>query len=329
MEELLSKYFTDALTYEEKALMFRRLGWDDALKAEFARMQNIMAVSGMVADECDDRMSKDGFKAVMRRARMRATKRIALTVTKYAAVAAALFCAWFVSKDYIHINNKVEELTYMTIKAPKGQHVYVKLADGSEVWIGSRSQLQVPDRFNKGDRTVRLDGEGFFSVAKNADKPFIVETEKYSVEAIGTQFNVFAYTESTLFEADLTEGAVEVYRHGLQTRISNEDTRLRLAPNEKAYDHDGELRKAPSHFTKTATIKNGIYSFENRTLRDITAHLEVWYNVEIKITKPEMEAYCFSGKFRQTDDITQIMKAIKETGKFKSRIPSEKQIEIY
>ncbi|MDR0699905.1 MAG: DUF4974 domain-containing protein [Tannerella sp.] len=320
MENLLIRYFTGTLSEDEKSILFEQLEQDDALRAEFVRFQNLMGVAGMASqaeDECD---ASEMLHTLMGRIRTRRIRRVYMSVMKYAAMIILLAGVWFISKEYTS-NRYAPEYTF--IEAFKGQRVYVTLADGTEVWLSSRSRLRVPNRFNTKERMVELNGEGLFSVSKNEQKPFIVQTRQHRVTVTGTQFNVFAYAESPLFEVDLMNGSVFV-----SSNLPNAD-RLYLSPNEKAYVRDRKLFKTTSSFMQSHYIKNGIYNFDNQPMKEIAARLELWYDVKIRITRPDMENYRFSGKFRQTDDIDQILKAMKETGKFNYLILNDQQIEIY
>ena len=145
---------------------------------------------------------------------------------RYAAVAAiAIIGTWFAFTQY----SGLEDTTGTLIDVPKGQRVYITLADGTEAWLSPRTKVRVPNQFNKKNRVVELDGEGYFSVAKDAKHPFIVQTKKYDVKVLGTKFNVFAYSESPRFETDLVEGSVQVYDR------EDQENNVILSPNEKAY----------------------------------------------------------------------------------------------
>ncbi|MDR1555977.1 MAG: FecR family protein [Tannerellaceae bacterium] len=321
MYSLLNKYFTETLTDSEKAILFRELNDAPAWKEEFARIQNMMAISGMIYNENDERWAAAKMKELMQITRKRRARRLSVALLKYAAVAVFVSCLWIVV--YQNLPKETDDTTYTHIEVPKGQAIHITLADGTETWLSSRTKLKIPRRFNTRERTVELDGEGFFSVSKNEEKPFTVKTKQYNIQVTGTEFNVFAYSESPLFKTDLIKGSVSVYNKDDKNRI------VYLAPRETAYLKDGQLVKAhqATHFSQY--IKNGIYSFENKSFYEIAGRLEVWYNVKINIKKPEIAYYIFSGKFRQNDSIELIMKAITETGKFKYKFISNTEIDVY
>ena len=132
-----------------------------------------------------------------------------------------------------------ETPSYTEITVPKGQRVHLTLPDGSEAWLSSLSTLKWPSVFSSDARTVELDGEGFFTVTKDASRPFTVQTQKYDVRVLGTEFNVYAYSNSEKFETDLLSGKVRVSSTGFPEESVN------LLPDEKVSLVDGKLVSLP------------------------------------------------------------------------------------
>ena len=115
------------------------------------------------------------------------------------------------------------------VVVPAGQRVELRLADGTKVWLNSKSRLEYPSSFGRRSRRVTLCGEGYFEVAHDERKPFVVETGQYDVRVLGTTFNVYAYdNDRAAFETALMEGSVEV------SSRSDASQRLVLQPNEAA-----------------------------------------------------------------------------------------------
>lgn len=320
MDEQLNKYFANTLSDAEKAELFQQLEKDEARKDEFAGLQNTLAISGMADRKGDESWTINKLEEVMKQAEKKKIRRIVLATLKYAAIVAFVTGFWFTSGEFTSHRNTDD---YICIEAPVGQRVHITLADGTEAWLSSRTRLKVPNQFNSKNRTVELDGEGFFSVSKNTKKPFIVKTDQYNIQVTGTQFNVFAYSKVSLFETDLIEGSVFIYKE------EQEDKRFYLEPDEKAFTENGTLHRSTSSFTHSQQIKNGIYSFENKSLKEIISRLELWYDVHIQIANKQVSEYVFSGKFRQSDDIESILNAIKETGKFNYRIANDRKIQLF
>ena len=97
-----------------------------------------------------------------------------------------------------------------TVSVPAGQRTHLTLPDGTTVWLNARTTLSYPTSFNSNERTVFLQGEAYFEVSKNRHKPFIVQTQQYNIEVLGTKFDVEAYPDSKNFETTLMQGSVKV-----------------------------------------------------------------------------------------------------------------------
>ena len=201
--------------------------------------------------------------------------------------------------------------------------MHLTLPDGSEAWLSSLSTLKWPSVFSSDARTVVLDGEGFFTVTKDASRPFTVQTQKYDVRVLGTEFNVYAYGNSQKFETDLLSGKVQV--------ISAEypEETITLMPNEKVSLVEGKLMKSVSHFEGKEYREQGIYDFEEKPLGEVLERLEQWYDVSFVVDNPSLLDKIISGKFRQSDQIETILKAISRAGLFEYKIISLREITIY
>lgn len=324
MNDLLEKYFAEGLTNQEKTALFRQIDLDENLKKEFVRLQNTVAISNMADKQNDDKWILSKFNQIIHTIKKRKQQRLLFTVIKYSAAAVLLFAAWFLSEEYT-LSKQSDNFTY--IEVPTGQQAFLTLPDGTEVWLASRTKLKYSNVFNQKHRIVELDGEGFFSVYKNTSKPFVVSTKDYNVQATGTQFNVFAYSESTIFETELASGGVSIYHE------NNKEKRLNLKPNERAFIKEGKLLKSNDLTLIAGNYKTNIYSFEEKPLKELVRRLELWYNVKIVFKTPEVGDFAFNGKFKKTDNIEHVLQAIKDTGKFEYKIIKEndeiQQIEIY
>lgn len=324
MNELLEKYFTDSLTDQEKTVLFRQIDLDPTLKEEFVRLQNTVAVSNMITRQNDRQWVSAKFNQIKDIIEKRKQKRIFSSVIKYSATAVLLFATWFLSKEYT-LFGLSNDFTH--IEVPVGKQAFLTLPDGTDVWLASRTKLKYSNAFNQKNRTIELDGEGFFSVKKNTSMPFLVTTKEYTVQATGTQFNVFAYSESTIFETELLSGGVSIYHE------NDKENSLHLKPNEKAVLTDGRILKSNNLTTTADNYKANIYSFENKSLNELIQRLELWYNVKMILKNPDIGKYVFAGKFKKTDQIEYVLQAIKDTGKFDFEIKKEndeiQQIEIF
>ena len=119
-------------------------------------------------------------------------------------------------------------IALQTITVPAGQRINITLADGTNVWLNARTTIQYPITFNEKERLVKLDGEAYFDVTKDKSKPFIVQTNNYNVEVLGTKFDVDSYSETEIFETTLMEGSVRI------SSLTDANESLMLKPHNKA-----------------------------------------------------------------------------------------------
>ena len=102
-----------------------------------------------------------------------------------------------------------EKLDSNVIETPKGGQFQIRLPDGSAIWLNAASSLKYPVSFNDAkERKVELKGEGYFEVAKDKTKPFIVKTENQEVKVLGTHFNINAYKDESFIKTTLLEGKI-------------------------------------------------------------------------------------------------------------------------
>ena len=321
MNELIDKYFAGEMTDREKKDLFDRIETDETLKKEFLRMQNVVALTGILSRQDDPEVSRKGkqhFAQLLFRKRL---KRTIIVSLKYAAVFAVLIAGTFyVTKQYLS-----EEFgkNYTMITAPKGQRVKVDLPDGTVAWLSPCSSLRLSASFNESDRKVELDGATYFDVAKNLEKPFIVSAKGYRVRVLGTKFNISAYKNSAEFETDLVEGCVHIYD---PADIRNE---VFLQPKEKAVLWGDRLMKRESDFDNEEYLKNGIVSFLSEPFGRVLNSVALWNDVNFKIERSVNATQRISGKFRQSDSLESILKALQGAMPFKYKIVSEEEIIIY
>ncbi|MGN1231979.1 MAG: FecR family protein [Candidatus Cryptobacteroides sp.] len=186
-----------------------------------------------------------------------------------------------------------------SVLAPLGQRTELTLADGTLVWLNSGSRLEVNDGFNGRTREVNLDGEAYFSVTGNADKPFVVHTRRYDVKVMGTEFNVSSYANVPEWSVSLVEGKVEVY--------DGKDVNVILTPNMKAEEIEGKL--VTSEFSNFDALlwRKGILSFEDASFSEIFSKLETYYQVSFQVEDSRILDRRSTCKFMTSDGIDCIM----------------------
>lgn len=104
------------------------------------------------------------------------------------------------------------------VSVNKGQRAGITLPDGTIVHLNSESKLTYTPDFNGKLREVVLEGEAFFEVTPNKEKPFIVKTSVFDVEVLGTSFNVSVYNDENIVETALMEGKVKLTMQGCPSK---------------------------------------------------------------------------------------------------------------
>lgn len=234
-----------------------------------------------------------------------------------AKIAAIFVVALVIYSTFPSKKNDTSQICMQSLNVPAGQRAELTLSDGTRVWLNANTTLTFPNLFTDGNRIVTLNGEGFFQVTRDKQKPFIVKTSKYNVKVWGTSFNVMAYKESELFETSLLEGSVEVMKPEAEKGIL-------LKPNERAYLKNNNLIiNRISHFDHLLW-RDGIISFDNESFPEMVRKLELYFDLRIEVKNQYINKYHCTGKFRTKDGIEHIMKVLQLSNRFKFKV-DEKQ----
>jgi ferric-dicitrate binding protein FerR (iron transport regulator) len=218
-------------------------------------------------------------------------------------------------------DEKTYEVEYCTVEAQKGQKTNIVLPDGSKVYLNSESQLIYATDFNRKERAVKLVGEAYFEITKNAECPFIVEARDMKLEVLGTSFNVKAYPGENILSAIITTGKV---------RASSFSEIIDLYPNdilEVNVTDKTILKKESDNARKPiAWIDNQLF-FDNSTLVEVVSTLERIYNIEINITSESLKKHRFSGTINN-NSLESVLRILSLSAPIKYKI-EENSIEIY
>lgn len=207
---------------------------------------------------------------------------------------------------------KTEELVYNTLNVPYGKRFDVVLSDGTHIFLNSGTTLRYPVAFvRKEHRTVFLNGEAYFDVAKDAEHPFVVNTNGLDIKVLGTKFNVSHYAEDKGINTVLVEGSVELHKNDVPH--GKDRNPLLLKPGFMArWDRVGNEIEVENVNTRlyTAWIE-GKLVFRNTSFRRIRQTLERKYNVTIENRNKELEEQLFDATF----DIETIDKVLESFSK--------------
>lgn len=206
-----------------------------------------------------------------------------------------------------------EETVYNELLVPSGGEFCLRLADNSIVYLNSESKLRYPVIFNGEKREVFLEGEAYFEVASDSLHPFLVRTNEFTVNVLGTGFNVMAYRNDKQAEITLVHGKVNV---------SNGQEETVLKPNEQYVLNKKNLlsvvREVNAHIY--TDWKDGILNFDALPLEQLAIKLSRWYKVRFVFHNKKLKELKFSGAVRKYDDIRYILSLIEATTEVKFEI---------
>ncbi|TGV02177.1 FecR family protein [Flavivirga rizhaonensis] len=238
-----------------------------------------------------------------------------------------------------HVASNGEELVYKTSKQkqttdnyniltiPRGGQFYILLSDGTKVWLNSESQLKYPIAFTEGKtRQVELVyGEAYFDVSPNTEHKgakFKVFNRSQEVEVLGTEFNIKAYKDDTNISTLLVEGKVSVSTAvENQVLVPNQQSTLNLETNKISITTVADV------YNETAW-RDGIFSFENKPLKEIFKVLSRWYDMDVIIENKVKTEERFIGTFNKSNSIEDILIAIKSTNFINSYEINDKTLTI-
>lgn len=194
----------------------------------------------------------------------------------------------------------------------RSRHVYrtdfgeikrINLPDGTIVTLNARSEMRVSGGFEKGrGRDVYLQGEAYFQVNRHQDRPFIVHTgtahgrNGVSITALGTSFDVSAFSDDPRIAVALSEGKVLVKAPGRTGR-----QQAYLSPGEQAvFDKQDSRLSVKDRFDKKQAISwqvQDIY-FENADIAEVLRKLERFYGVSFDTAALKPRHWQLSGEYR-------------------------------
>ena len=192
------------------------------------------------------------------------------------------------------------------LEVPRGGEYFMTLEDGTKVWLNAATRLKYPVVFASGIRKVILEGEAYFEVKKDTNRPFYVRTEAGNVRVLGTSFNVCAYPEDRFWQTTLIEGSVMIAR-GEEKVLMKPDEQYQI--NLKT--GKGELKEVlPELYT---SWRDGKFYFKAYTFEELVGKLERWYDFTMFYTSESIKNRRFSGVINKHEPLQDMLKFLEMT----------------
>ena len=281
-EDIIIRYLENRCSEEDFVLINEWMKESDENAGELFRMEEIYQLGKFPFEE--ENLVVRAERRLGRRLEQENQKKQEVfklrSVLRYAAaivgvmVLAAGLAYWF--------RNKAEEL--VVASAAHGQVREMLLPDGTKVWLNQSSVLKYPRAFEGKERHVYLDGEAYFEVARNHEKPFMVKSPAMDVRVLGTSFNIKCRPDNSFAETTLIEGEVEV-------KDKSDKGRITLLPGQKAVLNrvTGRMQVKQVDPKMEIVWHNDLIPFEKSSIFQIAAALERFYGVKI-ILSPDVDS---------------------------------------
>ncbi len=202
-----------------------------------------------------------------------------------------------------------EDTAQNTLFIPAGQDYKIVLSDGTEVMLNAATKLRFPFNFSGRSRVVWLEGEAYFKVAKDAKRPFIVQTPLTQIQVLGTSFNVNTYTAGNV-TTSLVEGKVTT--HG-----STDDKEIELKPGYAASFQEARgfsLNKFDEE--DVLSWMSGTYYFHNIPVDKLTDLIYRCYGVVIVLDKEKLAQKSVTG-LMDRKKLTEFLSDLETTAQIK------------
>lgn len=230
---------------------------------------------------------------------------------RYAAVFLAFFLLGGFGYYFYQSYSGVETLLAVTTQDKIKE---LKLPDGTKVWLNKYTTLKYPREFAAQGRKVYLEGEGYFEVTRNPERPFVVQSEAMQVRVLGTIFNLKSDKMRMSAVATLLKGEIEV-------KGNHDEGMIVLAPGQKA-ELNGATRRLVVKQVDTGIENwhNHEFVFEKADIYTIARTLENSYGVKI-ILAPDIDVKkTYTGALKKKEDVEAVLNLISNVIPIKYKI---------
>mgnify|MGYP000858064795 CR=1 FL=1 len=305
---LITRLLSNSITVEERKLLD---GWlsESADNQEYlGQMINLWQSSHQSFDPEEvnvEHAIRNVHQKIAENERLSPKKSLKILVW-WQRIAAVLFIPVMVLMGYL-LSRDTDfnpQTAYQEVFSPYGVRSKISLPDGSSVWLNSGSKLKYPIEFKSGSRNVSLTGEAFFEVKSDKKNPFVVNTEKLTVEATGTAFNVEAYETDTIVAVTLVHGKVDVDISGRR--------KLDMQPSQRiSFNNQSNKYKLSTVDTyKWIAWKDGVLAFRDDRLDYVFKKIGLMYNVDISVKDVDIASQLYRATFEgeSLDEILNLLK---------------------
>ena len=213
---------------------------------------------------------------------------------------AAAVMVIFVTSWLLVTNNHQSEISqkrqdWVVTHNPTGQRSKITLPDNSVIFLNSESQISYLRGFHDSIRHVILEGEAYFEIEHDNDRPFVVEAGGINTTVLGTSFNVRNYPDERSVRVSLLSGRIRV----TDSQVPNE---VLLEPFEEVdfIKKTRVLKMSRFNRDHITLWKDGIINFKRSSFQHVIRTLERSYDVEIDTADYSTKDWDYTGVFDNT-----------------------------
>ncbi|MDR2918606.1 MAG: FecR domain-containing protein [Tannerella sp.] len=239
--------------------------------------------------------SNEMYEEIKRRIQWQSRKRF------FFRVAAVLIPFILIASIYFELNSRVDLFSpseYDEIYVPAGEQLQFMFQDGSRVYLNSESRLRYPRKFGFAERKVELEGQGFFDIAENKNRPFIIDMHAITVKVTGTSFDTKAYESEEFIMVSLEEGSVALESSRFKTFDIHQGEQVIYNRKTGSYQiiRPQDISNASAWKDKKLIFKdmpiNEVLIILGRTFAtsfEISDHAALKYNITLTTEKKELD----------------------------------------
>ena len=325
-QDRLVHYFAGECTDKEKAEIEARVQADPAYRQRVQELRRIWEAAGRLpaqrnVDAMWSKLSRRmelpgsrpeaprGERAPLRARWQRkmphaAWKQPLRTVAFVAFIAAAVFLLG----EVVDSSRMPGEAAMREVATEAGERARVKLGDGTQVMLNAESKLTLPAEFAEGERVVHLQGEAYFEVAPDKERPFVVRAGGTVTRVLGTKFSVGAYPDEDV-QVVVAEGKVAVRQEETQEEQEIMLTRRQMARLSKA--NERALRREVDPGSYLAWTK-GQLVFRDAPFPEVARKLERWYGLQVKLEGASENVDRLNASFKG-EPVAEVLRVIAES----------------
>ena len=329
IDRLILLYISGDIDRESLALLRK---WSEASADNALYVRDSLEIwfsAGAAGDKTSVARKEEAFRRFKARiakedAAGRAKRRFAMPASKWICrVAAAVLILLLPLAGYWGGMKKVEDnFSDIMVEAPMGARTKLYLPDGTLVWLNAGSRIVYSQGFGVSDRSLEMEGEGYFEVAKNEELPFEIKTKELNLCVLGTKFNFRNYADDEEAVVNLIEGRVRLRNELVVSGV------LYMQPNERAVltKHTGALVKSEVNVSNSTLWTRDELYFDEVLLKDIAKQLSRSFDVEIEVAD-SLQNRRFYGSFKIVgNSIDEILNTISSTGRMKYKCEGDRYV---